>query len=138
MKIKVSEAIGPVLDWMVAKAQKLPVELRLSCLVNGPRFVIFTNQRWVGDQERWDRYEPSDSWSQGGPIIDANPAMQFWPWGGTPDERNGELQCASLPSPIDGHTRYRTWFGSSKLIAAMRCFVAFNLGDAVDVPEELL
>ena len=63
--------------------------------------------------------------------------MQFWPWGGEPDERNGELQCACLPVTFDGGYRQKTWFGKTKLIAAMRCYVASKLGDEVEVPEEL-
>ena len=37
--------------------------------------------------------------------------------------------------------KYLTWTcerGPTKLIAAMRCYVASKLGDEVDVPEELL
>jgi hypothetical protein len=80
----------------------------------------------------------STNWASGGPIIDANPTMQFWVWGGRPDYRPGELQCASMAAIVHGGTQHKTWFGKTKLIAAMRCYVASKLGDEIEIPKELL
>jgi hypothetical protein len=76
-----------------------------------------TNTEW---------YSPSTDWAQGGPIIEREEIAVVYRAGGywlayTPE---------SKPS-ADGT-------GPIPLIAAMRCYVAFHLGDEVDVPEELL
>lgn len=137
MKVKVSEATGPVLDWMVAKAKEISVDLRLSCLVNGPRAAPFVNQRWVGDQERWDRYEPSTNWTYGGPIIERE-GIDLWcnvpsgiaekhKWWG-PSWRACYHRCGVGTEPS---------YGPAPLIAAMRCYVTSKLGDEVDVLKEL-
>lgn len=114
-KIQVSTATNNQLDWLVAKCER------------------DTGADWTAHNGRRYTTDPAQMW----PIIDANTEMQFWPWGGSPDERNGELQCACLPSKLEGGTRMRTWFGKTKLIAAARCYVASKLGETVEVPEEL-
>jgi len=68
----------------------------------------------------------STDWSQGGPIIereriDIRYTGQTW---------DAARQLNEYDEPDE-------WFGSTPLIAAMRCFVASRLGDEVDVPEEL-
>ena len=69
-------------------------------------------------------HEPGDmnystDWAQCGPII-AREGVEFGASG---------MQA----SIVDG----RTYYGSTHLIAAMRCYVASKLGDEVEVPEEL-
>lgn len=68
--------------------------------------------------------EYSTSWSQGGPII----------------EREG----ISINSHLDGYEWFaRNYWGLNEqaaetpLVAAMRCYVASNLGDEVNLPGEL-
>lgn len=116
--IKVSEAQGPVLDWLVAKAEgKKP----------GYEYTLFDPIIFVGD----DEYGPSTNWSQGGPIIERecinltyrHPNFTgLWTafnddWD---DDKNG-VNCGDTP-----------------LVAAMRCFVAVKLGATAEAPEELL
>lgn len=134
MKIKVSEASGPVLDWMVAKAE-------------GLKPYAFT-ERDIGQSKhralsRWcainvtpvghDMFDPSTDWSQGGPIIEREeigirrnaPCSKGCEWQGSPS--------------ITAKGAGGKWgYGPTPLVAAMRCFVASRLGDEVDVPEELL
>ena len=52
MKVKISELIGPALDWAVASVTEM--------------YVIVGGLVWVMD----DPYQPSTNWSQGGPIIE--------------------------------------------------------------------
>lgn len=70
------------------------------------------------------------SWAHGGPII----------------EREGmyvsQVRTASTEQDADWHAgmtrpKHVDCYGSTPLIAAMRCYVASRLGDRVEVPEEL-
>lgn len=119
-KVKVSEASGPALDWLVAKALGLGYR-------NDEKYgpMCFRPQTHPG-VVHWDS-KPlpySTDWSQGGPIIERerirlDPRESVWHaqhW-----DTENEAKYAVTP-----------------LIAAMRCFVASKLGDEVEVPEELL
>jgi hypothetical protein len=70
----------------------------------------------------------STDWSQGGPIIERERPMLCCDTYG-----DGKWQASILRGP-----RAWTAYGPTPLIAAMRCFVASELGDEMDVPEELL
>ena len=113
MKIKTSEATGPVLDYLVAKCAGVNVRLDR---VQGP---VISNV--LG----WFHYRPSADWSQGGPIIEREMVMLLrqdsGPW---------------LASVCD--EKYPWGEGPTPLIAAMRCYVASKLGEEVEVPEELI
>lgn len=118
MKIKVSEAVGPTLDWLVGYIQTyaatngkpvLTGDLMQKALQNGMA-------------------SPSTDWSQGGPIIEREKIeLRFMidsnAWYAQPHDMDSICQRKS---------------GSTPLIAAMRCYVVSNLGDEVEVPEELL
>lgn len=86
MKIKVSEASGCVLDWMVATHADKHVNL--------------------GDIH-WGNYKPSTNWAQGGPIIERE-GISTWH-----DEGNGEWDASMLkgrfvesgPTPLIGAMR---------------------------------
>jgi hypothetical protein len=66
-------------------------------------------------------YNPSTDWAQGGPIIERE-RINLEPFSNI----NGEQWSA------DGE-----WDSPTPLIAAMRCYVASQLGDEVEIPEEL-
>lgn len=110
-EVKVSGASGAVLDWMVAK-----------CEDTGKR-------RLQPDEfpllQREGRYLYSTDWAQGGPIIDR--------------EKIGSLHEARgvWSASTKWEDPAKVFYGKTKLIAAMRCYVASKLGDTVDVPEEL-
>lgn len=63
----------------------------------------------------------STNWSQGGPIIEREKITLEW---------TGENWCAYIRHDEEE-------FGTTPLIAAMRCRVANKLGDEVEIPEEL-
>jgi hypothetical protein len=67
-------------------------------------------------------YAPSTDWSQGGPIIERERIQTAYTKQGWRAEGWSYI-CVS--------------YGPTPLIAAMRCYVASKLGDAVDVPDEL-
>jgi hypothetical protein len=71
----------------------------------------------------WGMWGWATDWAQGGPIIERNLITIF---------RHDEEWFAhsQLSTPEDFH-------GDTPLIAAMRCYVASQLGDEVEIPEEL-
>jgi len=118
MKIKTSELTGAALDWAVAKCE-------------GRKDNDFG---WW-----WDNYKPSTDWSQGGPIIERS-SMEFS--SELCDDSGRYIRCD--PEDIylakcqieDAMAPACAW-GPTHLIAAMRCYVAANLGAEVEIPEEL-
>lgn len=108
MRIKVSEATGPVLDWMVAKCEGASDDM-LESYVDG--------LREAGDGDY------STDWSQGGPIIERENM--------TIEGRNCEQGWAAHIG-----MNYEQE-GPTPLIAAMRCYVVSKLEEEVEVPDEL-
>lgn len=77
-------------------------------------------------------FNPSTDWSHGGPIIEREHiAVMF----------DGAEWCAAVCEQVnaggDPAFTSRLYPGPTPLIAAMRCYVAFKLGDEVEIPEEL-
>lgn len=132
-KIKVSEATGPVLDWMVAKA------VGIKCSIMTQRDFEqqpYVPRKWVQiwDQEVVDyvSYEPSIDWSQGGPIIEREIYQLLRCQSGS----RGPVYWEAARG-FEDDADHVVMFGPTLLTAAMRCFVASRLGDEVEVPEEL-
>ena len=71
-----------------------------------------------------DEFEPSENWGDGGPIIEREKiALDTW----------GEEWLATR---IEGSAISEA-IGPTPLVAAMRCYVVSQLGDEVEVPDEL-
>jgi hypothetical protein len=119
VKIKVSQAEGATLDWLVAKCE-------------GVELLDPHDNKWelcwtlLADNSG-DYYAPSNDWAQGGPIltreriqiqIDAQGNYFAVQW----------IKGIGYGPRVDGPT---------PLIAAMRCYVASKLGDEVEIPEDL-
>ena len=118
--MKVADAIGAQLDWMVAKADDNLHPKGAVRLLDGKVFTIE-----AGDYERsdrWQLYDPSTDAAQGHPIIESEEIMLLPPH----DDDGWTARCGGDSYP-----------GPTPLIAAMRAFVASKLGEEVDVPEEL-
>ncbi len=108
MKIKTNELQGAALDWAVAKCEGHDMEF----------FQVV------------DAFMPSTDWAQGGPIIERH-WIELVPWPNESDE-NDRWQAIQNDLPI------RVYYqGPTPLVAAMRCYVASELGDEVEVPNEL-
>ena len=115
-KIKVSEATGTVLDYLVAK-----------CEGYNP-FVVDKNAAYYSPDHGSLVYALfSTNWSQGGPIIERE-KIQLLP------SITSETWNAACPH----HGNCIQVTGPTPLIAAMRCYVVSKLGDEVEIPEELL
>ena len=114
MHIPVSKLTGAALDWAVAKCEG---------------FVEF-------DDDEGMPFEPSCVWAQGGPIIEREKLCVFAYK--RPHPLNGE-EIGWLAYPLGG---MNAQFGSTPLIAAMRCYVMLKLVDQLDIdieiPDDLL
>lgn len=115
-QIKVSEATGPALDWLVAKAEGY---------LDDPESWMFC----VCSKRDMESFRPSVQWGTGGPIIERE---GIWVSNLTGDVRHPRQWGALLKGTMHD-TR-----GPTPLIAAMRCFVASKLGETVEVPCGLL
>lgn len=120
MKIKTSELIGAQLDWAVAKAAEIPVNVLAA---DNPE------EKWQVQMASYPHkaFWPHRDWGQGGPLIEKyavtvapySPEPKLWVAEPSPDVLGSE----SGPTP---------------LIAAMRAIVAAKLGEEIEVPEELV
>jgi hypothetical protein len=119
--MKTSELTGAALDWAVATA-----------LGRGPKYNMESHGRtWRGwwlaapghEYEPMPRY--STNWAQGGPIIDREHISTTYVYWGEWEAWDDK----TMPPP-----KYR---GPTALIAGMRCYVASELGEEVEVPDEL-
>ena len=72
-----------------------------------------------------DVFEPSEYWGDGGPIIELH---------GIELNRHAGEWVATL---VTGGVSVSEEQGPTPLVAAMRCYVASQLGDEIDVPDEL-
>ena len=126
--MKVADAIGAQLDWMVAKADDNLHPKGDVRLLDGKVFTIEAGDYEQSD--RWQRYSPSTVWAQGGPIIDhmVREGLRLTGYKSLPtDPTSCQAQIGNI---VTG--------GPTPLIAAMRCYVASKLGATVDIPQELL
>ncbi len=110
--IKVSEASGPALDWMVAKANQAAGLIKSDPMLDCMNY-----------------FTPTTNWAQGGPIIDREElTLSHSPYDHVSYGRTRPW-CAEKKSRME--------YGPTPLIAACRCYVASKLGDEVEVPGEL-
>lgn len=110
--MKTSELTGAALDWAVAKCEGFSYE-RYEC----------NRKKWENGSHKPQHWQPSTNWAQGGPIIEREKIEIF-----IRDEVWFAYSSFSVPEDFPGPTA---------LIAAMRCYVASQLGDNIDIPKEL-
>ena len=133
--IKVAEATGPVLDWLVARIEDLPLRLDpMGFKADAPGSREAGWWVWLaqpgsmlvgpgGDTVGRRFYSPSTKWAAGGQIIEREGISIY--------RMTSDWSAAYNPSGAAQD-------GPTPLIAAMRCYVAGRLGDTVKVPEELV
>lgn len=122
--IKVSEAEGAALDWLVAKCE-------------GIKLTPYGNIEYVVDHltSEFTPYNPSTNPAQGWPIIDREINNLFK--NNKLDPSNPDVWTAVKHVPNAYNTTLLHRDGPTSLIAAMRCYCCSKLGDVVDIPEEL-
>lgn len=152
MKIKSNDLIGAALDWAVEAA--LEVQFKEARIVKVCRHEA-TTPAWIevenypGSAPAFHRSSPSTDPAQGWPIIDregiATRQDSSGKWHAMMSrdlgDGEGEPWCLytfkGVPRTASGSRQCR-FEGLTSLVAAMRCFVASVLGEAVDVPDELV
>lgn len=107
VEVKTCDLIGAALDWAVAKCEEPS---------GRDNAAIWLRDYLIGFSTRY-----STNWSQGGPIIER--------------ERIHIEEANNLWGAVHSYEYYL--YGPTPLIAAMRCYVASKLGDAVEIPKEL-
>jgi hypothetical protein len=113
MKVKTSELTGVALDWAVAKCEGYQ-----AVFTDGTIRPVFRKAQAV--EATWPEY--STDWAQGGPII---------------QRERIEIHNAAN-NEWAAHAKFQVYgIGQTPLIAAMRCYVASEMGDEVEIPEEL-
>ena len=129
MRVKTRELSDATLDWVVATIEGM-TNLRLSENTGKP----------IVDVPEWGAMSLADlafssNWELAGQIISREniDIRRNWP----ELDRTGTLQGRSWFSERL-NPDYVIHFGSTPLIAAMRCFVATKLGNEVEVPEAIL
>jgi hypothetical protein len=108
--MKTSELTGAALDWAVAQCE-------------GDEYAPEFAEDHDGNEYPASAY--STDWSQGGPIIERETIELY---------KNMNRWAAIIW--VDDEDAWEL-YGSTPLVAAMRCFVASKLGAEVDIPAEL-
>jgi len=132
MKVKVSETKEITLDWLVAKCEGKNGVLHddeiTRCIVVAAPSGVYKGI-----------WKPHFIWMQAGPIIERE-MLQL-----TPNKEHQEVLYGLKDCQVDPGAKWLCesyagvrQFGSTPLIAAMRCYVASRLGEEVEIPEELL
>jgi len=124
MKIKTNELTGIALDWAVAKARD--VRVNISDITSGT-LVVDIILLWAGHYDEFGilTYEPSTDWSIAGPIIEEEHIDISW--------MNPGYYCSK--QGLYGATHFGT--GTTLLTATMRAYVSSKLGNEIEIPDEL-
>jgi len=119
--MRTSELTGAALDWAVAKCEGGENTV-------DTWWIHIYGKDWTLRKKCQRSWSPSTDWAQGGPIIERERIDLNWD--------------VTISRPVEG-----LWFacvddgddvtGPTPLVAAMRCYVASQLGDEIDVPKEL-
>jgi Protein of unknown function (DUF2591) len=125
--MKTAELVGAALDWAVAKCEGQN-EIQLLQLRRNYPYDFLIGGGLI--------FRPSTNWSDGGPIIEREKISIVRDagddyWQAVTDAESGSMFGLGIAG-----RNYRD--GSTPLMAAMRCYVAFKLGEEVEIPEELL
>ena len=137
MKVKTADLTGLALDWAVAKCEGY-TDLRKNCHTFSDELVMTPPRAEYGAVALADL---AISWERCGPIIERKEINLFKH--NKLNESQPDVWCAHkvVPRPnMEGsfNSCALALDGPTPLIAAMRCVVTVNLGDEVDVPDELV
>lgn len=135
MKIKTKDLIGAALDWAVATCEGYTLTTDgINQLVEKDRRLTILGTCTTG-QGIPCGYSPSSYWSQGGPIIEREKiGLDTWQ----------RVWAAQFTFPVKHPTNakrdpsHHRMNGPTPLVAAMRCYVASQLGEEIEMPDELV
>lgn len=121
MKIEISKSSGRVLDWLVTT-----IEDPQAC-TNGVEDWISRRLRAVRSSQHLFHW--SISWAEGGSIRERE-GIDMWCL--TSTIYDDPMRWTAMHPKVG-----KEYYGHTPLLAAMRCYVAFRLGDFVEVPDGL-
>ncbi|WP_258087316.1 DUF2591 domain-containing protein [Xenorhabdus bovienii] len=128
MKIKTSELTGRALDWAVARAIGATEEI----MPSGNTWLKPNDDWYVSNRDTYN-FEPSTDWEQCGELIDKY--LDDVTYMGRKDNH----WVASVRAlTVDDFSIFKTQTGDTPQIAICRAVVAAQLGDEVDIPDELV
>lgn len=125
MKHKTAELEGALLDAAVALAVGYEFDVLTIGTVN-PRAECQAVLPGEDGQEYWTRFAPSQSWEEGGPIIEREQIELTHDRDWREDGEFGRVW--------QGSVALKHYDGDTPLIAAMRAYVASKLGEEVELP----
>ena len=119
MKIKTCELEKSALNWAVAKCEGH---------IDNPDSWLY--QALETDTEH---YYPSTRWSIAGPIIEREGiSLKFL------EITDAKARWVAKQKQTLRKVKPEAVYGQTPLEAAMRCYVSLNLGEEVEIPDELL
>lgn len=130
VRVNVHQLTGAALDLAVAKCEGWAWDVDTG--EHLLKLVVPGQDHWGGPSIRRRELRElaySTDWSQGGPIIDREHISTNWL--DTQWQANVGFDPESGESDADEA-------GPTSLVAAMRCYVSWKLGEMVEVPEVLL
>lgn len=122
-----AELVGNALDWAVAQAIGKDVAVSRQYADGGRRVVVWYHHGRNGIDGR--SYCPSEHWSDGGPLLKEY-AIGFV---GIATQSGGAWRAFSSPED-----KSYEGIGPDHLVAACRLVVGAELGETVEVPEQLV
>jgi len=134
MKIKTSELEGVMLDYAVAQCELMlgqDYTLAIDTDFDGTKRVNFG-----GTYPEW-----STDWQEAGPIIEREKIGVWWATHYVDDdgvEYGNHWYSEPACTDDNADKPYRVAVGPTLLIAAMRCYVVNNLGDELEVSDEMV
>jgi hypothetical protein len=121
--VKTNTLNSKALDWAVATQKGLPIKHDPMGFKTGSQAGF-----WVWEDVLYgkilligDNYSPSTDWAEGGAIIESEGISLI----------KHDKWIAKTPNGVEVE-------GKTALIAAIRAFVVTNLGEEIEVPEQLL
>lgn len=126
--MKTSKLIGAALDWAVAKCEDALHPLG-NVVIEGKSLWLAIDGKAHTYMQEDVEYTPSTDWAQGGPIIEREKATVSF----NPDAKAWEADIINK----EGND-FIVGYGTTPLIAVLRCYVASKLGYEIEIPKELL
>jgi len=134
-KLSTHQLVGAPLDWAVATALG-ETEADMPFAQWDTKAIVIDHYNLPFSNRTGRTFSPSTNWNEGGPIISAL-GMEFV----LQDEESDVIWAIPARTILERVRAKKEWegcYGPTHLVAAMRCFVLNELGEEVDVPEELL
>jgi len=123
VRMQTRELIGAALDWAVARCELVQI------LGDKTNIVL---------ADSYAPYNPSTDQTVGGWIIDEKSITTTRSWNGTKPQQGPQAWRAEIQF-VDGARAYGSWaYGATRLVAAMRSYVAGQYGEIIEIPSILI